>query len=384
MHPSAKAKALLSLLLAFSAACSESNGGLSGGVQIGDKAKKDESIGGNRGSANGAGKAGKRDSEDDEADQPAEVTGAFLTCAFMDPEQDVLTKGRADPAGGIDVACGLYRAGKVLAMKDLDVHWRLLRADSTFVDPRVQPIVDGAPFNVIVTVPVKGMNGTIQMDVRNPKHQRAAFRRSVWSITSFDARQGFDLTLDIQNQRGLAAQQQVAAEVKTPWWLKFVEILVGVIGDEAKKTATDDVDGSQPLVCDCHGDQGERESQDPRHWRRERPGYPRADAGTVPPAAGGDSVMDPRAGAGTTTGPVSDPANKSTDGTASAAGPAPNPPAPTPGPVPVTPLAPSPTVPKVDKAPVTPPAPAKDPNAAKDSSSTTEASPAIPPAETKP
>ncbi len=232
---------LLGLALA---SCNESGGGLAGSVGIGEKSEAAGTAPGPK----------PKDDEAEEADHPVEVSGAFLACAFMDSEAAVLAHVENEATRPVDIGCGLYRAKKPVNVDNLTLKARILTAQGKMYEAKFALVPKGASsqFHVVVKVPPKALSGTIQIDIKNKKQQRAAFRKAMWAITSFDGSVGFNIGEDVQKQKKLAEEQKDASDgkvVHSSWWEKFVAIAVAIIGEEIRETTNSDF-GTKTFDCD--------------------------------------------------------------------------------------------------------------------------------------
>jgi len=198
----------------------------------------------------------KRDSDENEiADEPVEVSGSFLTCAFMDTETEVVYKAQHEPAASLEIACGLFRQiGDGFGPVDdsrLKLQTRILTNQGKLIPADFRRLPLGTQMQHITTVPVKHLSGTIHVDYFDPATATYSSRRkSIPSITSFSAKTKYDVSQDESVRRYLTKelplngsidpQDTVVPEEKVGWWMMVLKIIVEVYGKEAAVPASYD------------------------------------------------------------------------------------------------------------------------------------------------
>jgi hypothetical protein len=180
-------------------ACSESGGFGTAGKED----KKEEASGGSSDNS----QFGVDDDDERLADEPAQVAGAFLTCAFMDSKEDVYNKvkrvadGNTTIADGkvptVDIGCGFYDP-KTYAKSNtagLDMSWLLFITNKRKGLLRTRP--GGKHFDAISAVPVRYILSAIEVKAEDHEGGYATRRRNISSISAFNAKSGFDAKVDL-------------------------------------------------------------------------------------------------------------------------------------------------------------------------------------------
>ena len=199
--------------------------------------------------------AQSKDAENDQADQPSEVVGAFLACAFMDSENVVLASAKANPNGSVDVGCGMFRGHALAHMASVKVEYSIYTNEKKVVQP---PKKDGRPrFDLVMAVPVRDLSGTVLVRLSNGQNPNVAlFRKALWSVTAFEGGRGYDVIEDQIQQSSLqsGAEKSIDPTPSTPWWQQLVALVVTTLGQSAMTPASNDIDGSTAYTCSkCRG-----------------------------------------------------------------------------------------------------------------------------------
>jgi hypothetical protein len=198
------------------------------------------------------------DSEDDEnepADEPVEVSGAFLTCAFMEAKSQVLAVAKDQPEASLDIACGLFRqTGDTFGPVDdssLKLQTRILTNEGKLIPAEFRRLPLGTQMQHITAVPVKQLAGTIHVDYYDPATTKYSSRRkSIPSITQFSARAEYAVNDDASVRRFVSGEfplngaeddkDLVPPEDNSPWWIEVIEIIKAVFGPAATVPASYD------------------------------------------------------------------------------------------------------------------------------------------------
>lgn len=193
------------------------------------------------------------DDEKDQSDEPVEVSGSFLTCAFMDSETAVIEKAKENSKANLDIACGLYRKignsfGRVDDSK-LKLQTRILNNKGKLVLVPHRRIE--GQMQLITTVPVEMLSGTIHVDYYDPSNGTFSSRRkSIPTITEFMAKIGFSVNDDESVGRFVSGQfptdgridpaDSIVPENKLDWWALLIPIIVKAFGEQASIPASND------------------------------------------------------------------------------------------------------------------------------------------------
>ncbi len=198
----------------------------------------------------------KEDDEDenDSADEPVEVSGSFLTCAFMDSKTIVVSNAQAKPDSSLDIACGLFsQKGNAFGPVDdsrLKLQTRILTNQGKLIAAEFVRLPLGTQMQVITTIPVKHLSGTIHVDYYDPATAKYSSRRkSIPSITSFSAKVVYNVEDDESVKRfvnndfplnGSIDPQDSVDAVDNEWWLELVKVIVQAFGPAQSVKASND------------------------------------------------------------------------------------------------------------------------------------------------
>lgn len=214
------------------------------------------------GGAGGGGSADRDEdageSEDETGDVPEEVSGAFLTCAFMDSRNTVMARVERDTEDDLGIACGIFKPEsgevKIAAISHLTMRTRILTGEDDYKTLKHTRLRAGSHLHVVAQVPIKYLAGTLQIDVKAENGRWVAFRKSIPTIQSFDAREGFRIDEDME-QQGISLAGDGSARIVTTgtssggidWFREIVApVLIGVYGATAGQQASND-NGTQVL-----------------------------------------------------------------------------------------------------------------------------------------
>jgi len=194
------------------------------------------------------------DDENEKANVPQEVSGAFLTCAFMESRSDFENHVATSPNSDVHIGCGLYRRSDLQPVDTslLGMQPQVLTYENKLIDLKFSRMPRGAPLQVETTVPVQYLSGTIYLNVsRNGKYVR--FKKSIPTIRSFDAQYQFSIADDMRvqgitfNQDGTASNISAGvAPVNTDkqssqWWVYVVKAISNAFGNAASVPPTNDI-----------------------------------------------------------------------------------------------------------------------------------------------
>lgn len=290
--------------------------------------------------------------EDETGDVPQEVTGGFLTCAFMDSRNAVMAKIERSTEGTVDIACGIFRpeggAVKIAAISHLTMRTRILTSDDTYQTLEHNRLRAGSDLHVVTGVPIKYLAGTLQVDVKSANGRWVAFRKSIPTIQSFDARTGFNIESDM-DQQGISLAGDGSATIVTSsqgsgsgfdWFRDIVApVLVGAFGaDYGEPESTDN--GTEPMtsVGNTSSSSYDGYNDDPTQYRPYKKRWP---------SKGQSDTGSSAQGPAQPSAPAPAPAPTTGDGTGTQQ------PATEPAPAPANP--PAPTSPAPGSAPAPPP-----------------------------
>jgi hypothetical protein len=155
------------------------------------------------------------DDEDDTVEEPTEIAGAFLYCAFWEDDPEIESKAQAaadlEPnspesvINGPEVACGFYQSNEPFAKvddKDLTIEWSILANDKEAEATNTKQDFD-ANFHTIVRVPIEKSGGAIVGKYRGETSNQPGYRmKDIASITESGAKNpDFDLQRHLRNNR---------------------------------------------------------------------------------------------------------------------------------------------------------------------------------------
>lgn len=205
------------------------------------------------------------DEEDAEANEPAQVTGAFLTCAFMESETDVIEKAKTDTGGSLDVACGLFKKNGAqfgrIEDTNLEMQVRILTNQGKLIHvEKTTRLPQGSQLQFVVPVPIEHLSGTVHVDYYERATKRYSSRRkSIPTITEFLAKYSYNVYDDDSVTRfvngdlelGRIDPQDSVEQEKPAWWELAIKFVVAVFGPEAKEPASSDNGATVYMPCNC-------------------------------------------------------------------------------------------------------------------------------------
>jgi hypothetical protein len=215
------------------------------------------------------------DEEDAEANEPAQVTGAFLTCAFMESEADVIEKAKTDTSGNLDVACGLFKKNGAqfgrIEDTNLEMQVRILTNQGKLIHgEKTTRLPQGSQLQFVVPIPIEHLSGTVHVDYHERATKRYSSRRkSIPSITEFLAKYSYNVYDDDSVTRfvngdlelGRIDPQDSVEQEMPPWWELAIKFVVAVFGPEAKEPASSDNGATVYMPCNCKNNGGTSSTQ---------------------------------------------------------------------------------------------------------------------------
>ena len=146
-------------------------------------------------------KSSDADSEDTKANAPQQVSGAFLTCAYMGTEAEVVAATKAGQT--IDIGCGLYqKTGPGLALADISnlaVSTGVRCSGAAMQKVKTSALPRSSNLHYMAQVPSEQLPCALSMALADSNHRAAAFGRSIPTITQTDASHGFSAAKDVQS-----------------------------------------------------------------------------------------------------------------------------------------------------------------------------------------
>jgi len=146
-------------------------------------------------------KSSDADSEDTKANAPQQVSGAFLTCAYMGTEAEVVAATKAGQT--IDIGCGLYqKTGSGLALADisnLGVSTGVRCSGAAMQKVKTSALPKSSNLHYMAQVPSEQLPCALSMGLADSNHHAIAFGRSISTITQTDASHGFSAAKDVQS-----------------------------------------------------------------------------------------------------------------------------------------------------------------------------------------
>jgi hypothetical protein len=144
--------------------------------------------------------AGSREDEqepfDDEnapADEPTQISGAFLSMAFDETQDDTQKRIRDNPNGNVQIAACL-RDKKTLQCVDmtgLSFQWELVTADRRYLPLQWTSAPKTYDFDIVLSVPVQHLAGTVLVKIDDRVSGKDAMRaRTLTSVGEFGAKLG--------------------------------------------------------------------------------------------------------------------------------------------------------------------------------------------------
>jgi hypothetical protein len=142
--------------------------------------------------------SGKKDEEafDDEnapADEPTEVSGAFLSMAFMEGQSEAQARIKNNPNGKIEIAVCLRdkRSLECIDQSGLDMSWEIVTAEKRYEPLVAQPAPASVDFHEVLLVPIKHLAGTVLVKIDEQATGKDAMRaRTLLSVGEFGAKHG--------------------------------------------------------------------------------------------------------------------------------------------------------------------------------------------------
>lgn len=206
------------------------------------------------------------DEEDADANEPAQVTGAFLTCAFMESETEVIDKAKSDPQGNVDVACGLFKKtgnsfGRI-EDANLEMQARILTNEGKLLHvEKTTRLQGGSQLQFVIPVPIQHLSGTIHVDYfERATKLYSSRRKSIPTITEFLAKYSYNVEDDESVTRFVNGELELGRidpndsqppEKKVEWWQVVVPVVVAVFGPQAQEPASFDNGATVYKPCKC-------------------------------------------------------------------------------------------------------------------------------------
>lgn len=134
-----------------------------------------------------------QDDDDTKADEPTQVSGAFLSMAFMEDETTTLEQIRSSPNTEIEIAACLRNKVSLNCINDnsLQFNFKILNAEYEIISIKQRPASPGIDFNFIVKIPVSDLAATLFVFIVDSKSRKQAVKsRSLTSINEFGAKYG--------------------------------------------------------------------------------------------------------------------------------------------------------------------------------------------------
>lgn len=133
------------------------------------------------------------DDDDAPADEPAQVSGAFLSMAFMEGEDQTLAKIDSAPEEDVEIAVCLRDKRSLACIDDrnLKIRFEILTTDYERLAVEQALAPETSDFRFVLTIPVQHLAGTIFAFISDESAQKHAIRaRSLASINEFGASNG--------------------------------------------------------------------------------------------------------------------------------------------------------------------------------------------------
>lgn len=166
-------RTMVFLTLALSEACGNTttyNSGLVTGKKDQSSADKDEA-----------------DSENTPADEPQQVSGAFLHLAFMDDEATLRDAVRTRPDGYVRVGAAFVdkKTRRLAKIDGLKVSWLVVTPTKTYEDLDFEWPKAGQNLHYIINLKVRDIFGTISSRVSDGGAKKKWFARSMTTVSEF-------------------------------------------------------------------------------------------------------------------------------------------------------------------------------------------------------
>jgi hypothetical protein len=138
-------------------------------------------------------------SQDEEsATPPAEVSGAFLACGYMDRKDEI--KSKIQSKSPVDMGCGFYRnptkTPEKVDMPQVAIDAKVLCADGELRNLNFEESPESSGMHVVAQVDPVDLPCIMQVGVKADGHKKVAFRRSMPTVTQFAAKDDFNVTAD--------------------------------------------------------------------------------------------------------------------------------------------------------------------------------------------
>ena len=154
-----------------------------------------------QGGGDSKGQSSDADSEKSKANAPQQVSGSFLTCAYIGTESQVSAATKA--GNPIEFGCGLYRKSTgsvaITDISGLSVGTSLRCLNGGTQKANAAPLPKSSKLQFKVQVNTDQLPCAIAMVLNGTDRKPIAFARSIPTITQVDAEHGFSVTQDIQD-----------------------------------------------------------------------------------------------------------------------------------------------------------------------------------------
>ena len=155
--------------------------------------------------ADSKGKSADADSEKSKANAPQQVSGSFLTCAYIGTDAEVVAASKA--GNPIEFGCGLYRKSMgsvaITDISGLSVGTSIRCLNSGAQKARAASLPKSSTLQFKVQASTDQLPCAIAMVLNGTDRKPIAFARSIPTITQVGAEHGFSVSQDIQDS-GLA------------------------------------------------------------------------------------------------------------------------------------------------------------------------------------
>ena len=145
-------------------------------------------------------KSSDADSEASKASAPQQVSGAFLTCAYMETEAEVVAAAKAGQP--LEIGCGLYqKSGSSLTLADisgLNVSTGIRCTGAAMQKVRTSALPKSSNLQYMAQVSAEQLPCALSMSLVGSGQHAIAFGRSISTITQTDASHGFSAAKDVQ------------------------------------------------------------------------------------------------------------------------------------------------------------------------------------------
>jgi hypothetical protein len=154
-----------------------------------------------QGGPDSKGQSSDADSEKSKANAPQQVSGSFLTCAYIGTEAEVAAASKAGKP--IEFGCGLYRKSTgsvaITDISGLSVGTSLRCSNGGAQKASAAPLPRSSKLQFKVQANTEQLPCAIAMVLNGTDRKPIAFARSIPTITQVDAEHGFSVNQDIQD-----------------------------------------------------------------------------------------------------------------------------------------------------------------------------------------